>query len=175
MPQEHLDHILLFIIKAVQRKRLELTSKATLEALMIIKNLSYYLKTSLVLKLKLVGNGSCKNLSWKILSGRFKSTPTTKETPVISIFVVTVINAQRRQFSSEYFSLNVKFCTICKMFPQSLENCVYKGSLHMIIDLELFQMSLFSCSTVLISSNVFVIYYLDTILEEFYCHLSFIF
>lgn len=48
-----------------------------------------------------------------------------------------------RQFPREHFFLNVKFSTICKMSPQSLENHVYKGLLHIIIDLELFKMNLF--------------------------------
>lgn len=61
---------------------------------MIIKNLNYCLKTSLGPKLKLARNGSCKNLTRRLLSGRFKSTQTTEQTPVISIFVVIVINAQ---------------------------------------------------------------------------------
>lgn len=63
----------------------------------------------------------------------------------------------------------------CKMSPQSLENYVYKGSLHMISDLELFQMHLSYYSIVLMPSNVFVMYKLDTILEELYYHLSFVF
>lgn len=52
-----------------------------------------------------------------------------------------------RQFPREHFFLNVKFSTICKMSPQSLENHVYKGLLHIIIDLELFKMNLFFYSS----------------------------
>ena len=49
---------------------LGLTSNTIFQAMMIIKNFNYYLKTSLLLQPKLLGNGSCKHLSRKTLPGK---------------------------------------------------------------------------------------------------------
>lgn len=48
---------------------------------------------------------------------------------------------------------------------QSLENHIYKGLLHRIIDLELFKMHLFFIQAMSMSSTVFVIDKLNIILE----------
>lgn len=48
---------------------------------------------------------------------------------------------------------------------QSLENHIYKGLLHRIIDLELFKMHLFFIQTMSMSSTVFVIDKLNIIVE----------
>lgn len=81
-----------------------------------------------------------------------------------------------RQFPSEHFFLNVKSSTISKMTPQSLENHVYKGLLHMIIDLELFKIHRFfysSCVNAL-KCLCYVLCKQDAILK-FFCPVSFIF
>lgn len=66
--KEYLDHILLFTIKAAQKKGWGLPPKLPFRQGDYQTFKLCYLRTSLVPKPKLVGNGSCKNLSWRILS-----------------------------------------------------------------------------------------------------------